>query len=83
MGLKTFPSVFMLVLAAAPLLLTGCVPEDGVTKGPAKSPQATAPALQPSDTTASPVQSTCNPRRQPPGAVPDRLSRGGLSEWRG
>ena len=55
MGLKTFPSVFTLVLAAAPLLLTGCVPEDGVTKGPAKSPQATAPALQPSNTT--PVQS--------------------------
>jgi membrane-bound lytic murein transglycosylase D len=40
--------MFMLVLAAAPLLLTGCVPEAGVAKGPAKPPQATAPALKPS-----------------------------------
>jgi membrane-bound lytic murein transglycosylase D len=38
----------MLVLAAAPLLLTGCVPEKPVTPGPAKSSQATAPALKPS-----------------------------------
>jgi membrane-bound lytic murein transglycosylase D len=36
----------MLVLAAAPLL-TGCVPQNPVTSGPAKSPQATAPALNP------------------------------------
>jgi membrane-bound lytic murein transglycosylase D len=65
MGLKTFPSVFMLVLAAAPLLLTGCVPEDGVTKGPAKSPQATAPALQPSDTTAAQSKAPATPAASP------------------
>src|SRR5580704_3710251 len=40
--------MLMLVLAAAPLLLTGCVPEAGVGKGTVKSPQATAPALKPS-----------------------------------
>jgi len=40
--------MLLLVLAAAPLLLTGCVPEAGVGKGTAKSPQATAPALKPS-----------------------------------
>ncbi len=38
----------MLVFAAAPLLFTGCVPENPLTPGPAKSPQATAPALKPS-----------------------------------
>jgi membrane-bound lytic murein transglycosylase D len=66
MGLKTFPSVFMLVLAAAPLLLTGCVPEDGVTKGPAKSPQATAPALQrPSDTSATQSKAPATPGASP------------------
>jgi len=37
----------MLALAGAPLLLTGCVPENPVTPGTAKSPQATAPALKP------------------------------------
>jgi membrane-bound lytic murein transglycosylase D len=42
------PRIFLLALAAAPLLLTGCVPEAGVAKGTAKSPQATAPALKPS-----------------------------------
>ncbi len=47
--LNIAPRVFLLVLAAAPLLLTGCVPEDAVTKGSAKSPQATAPALKPSE----------------------------------
>src|ERR1700733_14780503 len=40
--------MLLFVLAAAPLLLTGCVPEAGVGKGTAKSPQATAPALKPS-----------------------------------
>src|ERR1700733_5235371 len=40
--------MLMLVLAAAPLLLTGCVPEAGVGKGTVKSPQAPAPALKPS-----------------------------------
>jgi membrane-bound lytic murein transglycosylase D len=42
------PRIFLLALAAAPLLLTGCVPEAGIAKGTAKSPQATAPALKPS-----------------------------------
>ncbi len=55
----------MLVLAAAPLLLTGCVPEDGVTKGPAKSPQATAPALQPSDATAAQSKAPATPAASP------------------
>jgi membrane-bound lytic murein transglycosylase D len=41
------PRIFLLALAAAPLLLTGCVPEAGVGKGTAKSPQATAPILKP------------------------------------
>jgi membrane-bound lytic murein transglycosylase D len=40
--------MLLLMLAAAPLLLTGCVPEAGVGKGTVKSPQATAPALKPS-----------------------------------
>jgi membrane-bound lytic murein transglycosylase D len=39
--------MFLLVLAAAPLLLTGCVPEVPVGKGTAKSSQATAPTLKP------------------------------------
>src|ERR1700723_522837 len=55
-GLNIARKVFMLVVAAAPLLFTGCVPETGVTKGPAKSPQATAPALKPSET--APVQAS-------------------------
>jgi membrane-bound lytic murein transglycosylase D len=59
------PSVFMLVLAAAPLLLTGCVPEDGVTNGPAKSPQAMAPALQPSDTSAAQSKAPATPGASP------------------
>jgi membrane-bound lytic murein transglycosylase D len=42
------PRIFLLALAAAPLLLTGCVPDVGVSKGTAKSPQATAPTLKPS-----------------------------------
>src|ERR1700753_1954893 len=40
--------MLLLVLAASPLLLTGCVPEAGVGKATAKSPQATGPALKPS-----------------------------------
>lgn len=47
-GLIIAPRIFLLALAAAPLLLTGCVPEDGVTKGTVKSPQVTAPTLKPS-----------------------------------
>jgi membrane-bound lytic murein transglycosylase D len=41
------------------------VPEDGVTKGPAKSPQATAPALQPSDTTAAQSKAPATPAASP------------------
>jgi membrane-bound lytic murein transglycosylase D len=52
-GLIIAPRVLLIVLAAAPLLLTGCVPEDGVTKGPAKSPQATAPALKAAEPSAA------------------------------
>ena len=42
------PRIFLLALAAAPLLLTGCVPEAGTAKATVKSPQATAPTLKPS-----------------------------------
>jgi membrane-bound lytic murein transglycosylase D len=54
----------MLVLAAAPLLFTGCVPENPVTPGPAKSPQATAPALKPSNPSA-PTTASANPPATP------------------
>src|SRR3984957_2482207 len=50
-GLKIDPRA--LVLAAASLLLNGCVPEDTVSKSTVKPPQATAPALKPSQPTAS------------------------------
>jgi membrane-bound lytic murein transglycosylase D len=49
------PRVAMLVLAAAPLMLTGCVPEITPGPGPAKSPQATAPALKPAEPSATPA----------------------------
>jgi membrane-bound lytic murein transglycosylase D len=55
----------MLVLAAAPLLLTGCVPENPVTGGVAKSPQATAPALKPSEPTAGSATSVASPAPSP------------------
>jgi membrane-bound lytic murein transglycosylase D len=54
------PRIFLLALAAAPLLLTGCVPEDGVAKGTAKSPQATAPTLKPS-APAAPANALATP----------------------
>jgi membrane-bound lytic murein transglycosylase D len=54
------PRIFLLVLAAAPLLLTGCVPEAGVAKGTAKSPQATAPTLKPS-APAAPANALATP----------------------
>jgi membrane-bound lytic murein transglycosylase D len=54
------PRIFLLALAAAPLLLTGCVPEDGVAKGTAKSPQSTAPALKPS-APAAPANALATP----------------------
>jgi membrane-bound lytic murein transglycosylase D len=52
-GLKIDIRALPLVLAAASLLLDGCVPEDAVSKSSAKSPQATAPALKPSQPTVS------------------------------
>ncbi len=54
------PRIFLLALAAAPLLLTGCVPEAGVAKGTAKSPQSTAPALKPS-APAAPANALATP----------------------
>jgi membrane-bound lytic murein transglycosylase D len=56
--------MLLLALAAAPLLLTGCVPEDGVAKGTAKSPQATAPALKPS-APAVPTKALATPTASP------------------
>src|ERR1035437_10248289 len=52
-GLKIDPRASLLVLAAASLLLDGCVPEDAVSKSSVKSPQATAPAFKPSQPTVS------------------------------
>ena len=52
----------MLVLAAGPLLLIGCVPEK-TTPGPAKSPQATAPALKPSEPANAPASAAMPPAR--------------------
>src|ERR1700678_1365441 len=54
----------MAVLAAASLLCTGCVPENPVTPGPAKSPQATAPALKPSKP-SEPTAASANPPATP------------------
>jgi membrane-bound lytic murein transglycosylase D len=56
--------MLLLALAAAPLLLTGCVPEDGVAKGTAKSPQATAPALKPT-APAVPTKALATPTATP------------------
>jgi membrane-bound lytic murein transglycosylase D len=53
--LKINPGVVLLV-GAAPLLLTGCVPQAGVTSAPAKPPQATAPALKPAQPSAAAVK---------------------------
>jgi membrane-bound lytic murein transglycosylase D len=58
------PRIFLLAFAAAPLLLTGCVPEAGVAKGTAKSPQATAPALTPS-APAAPANAQATPAAAP------------------
>ena len=52
----------MLVLAAALLLFTGCVPEN--PPGLAKSPQATAPALKPSKP-SEPTAASANPPATP------------------
>jgi membrane-bound lytic murein transglycosylase D len=64
------PRIFLLALAAAPLLLTGCVPEDSVAKGTAKSPQATAPTLKasapaaPANALATPPVTPASPQIQ-------------------
>ncbi len=52
-GLIIAPKVVMVLLAAVTLVLTGCVPENSPTPGPAKSPQATAPALKPTEPSAA------------------------------
>jgi membrane-bound lytic murein transglycosylase D len=60
--------VATLVLAAAPVLFTGCVPENPATTGPAKSPQATAPALKPakpSEATTAAASSGAAPTARP------------------
>src|SRR3984957_15505632 len=57
----------MLALAAAPLLLTGCVPENPAPS-PAKSPQATAPALKPAESptgSAKAVPTATSPPARP------------------
>jgi membrane-bound lytic murein transglycosylase D len=55
----------MLALIAAPLLLTGCVPENSQIPGPAKSPQATAPALKPSESSAGSSNALSTPLTPP------------------
>jgi len=67
-GLKTDPRALPLLLAAASLLLNGCVPEDAVSKSSAKPPQATAPALKPSQPTVSAAASS--PALAAPPATP-------------
>jgi membrane-bound lytic murein transglycosylase D len=57
----------MLALAAAPLLLTGCVPENPAPS-PAKSPQATAPVLKPAESptgSAKAVPTATSPPARP------------------
>jgi membrane-bound lytic murein transglycosylase D len=64
-GLIIAPRIFLLAFAAAPLLLTGCVPEAGVAKGTAKLPQATAPTLKPS-APAAPTNTQATPTAAAP-----------------
>jgi membrane-bound lytic murein transglycosylase D len=59
------PSVLILVLATAPVLFTGCVPEDTVTHTTAKPPQATAPALKPSDASTTQAKTPTPPAVSP------------------
>jgi len=63
--LNIAPRMAMLVLAAAPLLLAGCVPENPLSPGPAKSPQATAPALKPSPLPTTPAATLATPTVPP------------------
>ena len=64
-GLKIDPRASLLVLAAASLLLDGCVPEDAVNKTSVKSPQATAPALKPSQPAVSAAGPSSAPATPP------------------
>jgi membrane-bound lytic murein transglycosylase D len=57
--------VATLMLAATPVLLTGCVPENPVTPGPAKSPQATAPVLKPAAPTTAAAKPPATPAANP------------------
>jgi membrane-bound lytic murein transglycosylase D len=59
------PRVALLVLAATPLLLTGCVPENPLSPGPAKSPQATAPTLKPTEPSSAPTAHVITPAAAP------------------
>jgi membrane-bound lytic murein transglycosylase D len=53
------------VLAATPLLLTGCVPENPLSPGPAKSPQATAPTLKQPEPSSAPAAHVVTPVTAP------------------
>jgi membrane-bound lytic murein transglycosylase D len=64
-GLTIAPRAFLLALAAALLLLTGCVPETGLTKAPTKPAQATAPALKPAEPSAVPTKASSAPATTP------------------
>ncbi len=59
------PRVALLVLAATPLLLSGCVPENPRSPGPAKSPQATAPTLKPASPSATSAAHVVTPVAAP------------------
>jgi len=63
--LKITPGVVLLVIAAAPLLLTGCVPQAKVASNPAKPPQATAPALKPAQPSAASANSAATAAAPP------------------
>src|ERR1700733_8494008 len=64
-GLHIAPRVATLMLAATPVLLTGCVPENPVTPGPAKAPQATAPVLKPTAPTTAAAKPPATPAAKP------------------
>jgi membrane-bound lytic murein transglycosylase D len=64
-GLHIAPRVATLMLAATLVLLTGCVPENPVTPGPAKAPQATAPVLKPTAPTTAAAKPPATPAAKP------------------
>jgi membrane-bound lytic murein transglycosylase D len=67
-GLIIAPKVVMVMLAVVMLVLTGCVPENSPNPGPGKSPQATAPALKPTEPSAA----SAKPLSAPLSAQPAR-----------